>query len=80
MPDPARGTRRVTHGLIFTAVYSRHLFVFPTHRQTLEEVIAGFDAAWAFYGGTFAVVIPDNLEAGRGPSRCAGAAVQRRLR
>jgi transposase len=62
VPDPARGTRRVTHGLIFTAVYSRHVFVFPTHRQTLEEVIAGFDAAWAFFGGVFAVVIPDNLK------------------
>jgi hypothetical protein len=52
----------VTHALIFTAVYSRHLFVFPTHRQTLEEVIAGFEAAWAFFGGVFAVVIPDNLK------------------
>jgi transposase len=62
VPDPARGTRRVTHGLIFTAVYSRHVFVFPTHRQTLEEVIAGFDAAWAFFGGVFAVAIPDNLK------------------
>jgi transposase len=62
IPDPARGIRRVTHGLIFTAVYSRHQFVYPTHRQTLEEVIAGFDAAWAFYGGVFAVVIPDNLK------------------
>jgi hypothetical protein len=62
VPDPARGTRRVTHGLIFTAVYSRHLFVFPTHRQTLEEVVAGFDAAWGFFGGVFAVVIPDNLK------------------
>jgi hypothetical protein len=62
IPDPARGTRRVVHGLIFTAVYSRHQFVYPTHRQTLEEVIAGFDAAWAFYGGVFAVVIPDNLK------------------
>ena len=62
IPDPARGSRRVTHGLIFTAVYSRHLFVFPTHRQSLEEVIAGFDAAWAFFGGVFAVVIPDNLK------------------
>ncbi len=50
IPDPARGTRRVAHGLIFTAVYSRHLFVFPTPRQTLEEVIAGFDAAWASPG------------------------------
>ncbi|MDD7939828.1 IS21 family transposase [Actinomycetospora lutea] len=62
VPDPVRGTRRVTHGLIFTAVYSRHVFVFPTHRQTLEAVIAGFDAAWAFFGGVFAVVIPDNLK------------------
>ncbi|MBC3189503.1 IS21 family transposase [Pseudonocardia sp. C8] len=61
IPDPARGNRRVTHGLIFTAVYSRHLFVFPAHRQTQDEVIAGFDAAWAFFGGVFAVVIPDNL-------------------
>ncbi len=61
-PDPARETRRVTHGLIFTAVSSRHLFVFLPHRQTLEEVVAGFDAAWAFYGGVFAVIIPNNLK------------------
>jgi len=39
IPDPARCTRRVVHGLIFTAVYSRHLFVFPTPRQTLEPVL-----------------------------------------
>jgi transposase len=63
IPDPARGSRRVVHGLVFTAVYSRHLFVYPTHRQSLEEVIAGFEAAWAFFGGVFRVVIPDNLKA-----------------
>ena len=63
IPDPVRGARRVTHGLIFTAVYSRHMFLYPTHRQTLEEVIAGFDAAWAFFGGVFKVVIPDNMKA-----------------
>jgi transposase len=63
IPDPARGARRVVHGLIFTAVYSRHMFVYPTHRQTLEEVIAGFEAAWAFFGGVFKVIIPDNLKA-----------------
>ena len=62
IPDPVQGARRVVHGLIFTAVYSRHTFVFPTHRQTLEEVIAGFEAAWAFYDGVFKVVIPDNLK------------------
>lgn len=41
----------VVHGLIFTAVYSRHMFVWPTYRQTLNDVIAGFEAAWVFFGG-----------------------------
>jgi transposase len=63
IPDPVRGGRRVAHGLIFTSVYSRHMFVYPTHRQTLDEVIAGFEAAWAFFGGVFKVVIPDNMKA-----------------
>jgi transposase len=63
MPDPGSGTRRVTHGLIFTACYSRHCFVYLTHRQILDQVIAGFDAAWVFFGGVFRVVIPDNLKA-----------------
>jgi transposase len=49
--------------LIVTAVYSRHMFVWPTYRQTLAEVIAGFEAAWVFFGGVFAVVIPDNMKA-----------------
>jgi transposase len=57
--DPASGKRRVAHALIFTACYSRHNFVFLTHRQTIEAVIEGFEAAWAFFGGVFAVVIPD---------------------
>lgn len=63
VPDPGTGRRRVAHGLIFTAVYSRHMFVYPTLRQTLEDVVAGFEAAWAFFGGVFAVVIPDNMKA-----------------
>jgi hypothetical protein len=37
--------------------------VYPTHRQTLEEVVAGFEAAWVFFGGVFKVVIPDNMKA-----------------
>ena len=63
VPDPATGKRRVVHGLIFTAVYSRYMFVYPTYRQTLDEVIAGFECAWAFFGGVFAAVIPDNMKA-----------------
>ncbi|MGH3859566.1 IS21 family transposase [Actinokineospora sp.] len=60
--DPATGRRRVGQGLIFTAVYSRHMFVYPTLRQTLEDVVAGFEAAWLFFGGVFAIVVPDNMK------------------
>lgn len=59
--DSAR--RRVAHALIFTAVYSRHMFVWLTFQQNLQSVIAGCEAAWGFYGGIFKVVIPDNLKA-----------------
>lgn len=62
VPHPAGG-RRVLHTLIFTAVYSRHMFVFLTHSQSLPAVIEGFEAAWTFFGGVFGVVIPDNLKA-----------------
>jgi transposase len=59
--DPAGGRRRVTHALIFTAVYSRHMFVWLSFSQTLEAVIAGCEAAWAYFGGCFRVLIPDNM-------------------
>lgn len=61
--DPAAGHRRVVWALIFTACYSRHCFVWLSFRQTLGDVTAGFEAAWAFFGGVFRVVIPDNLRA-----------------
>ncbi len=54
--------RRVCQGLIFTACYSRHQFVWPTFSQTTEEVIRGFEAAWGYFGGVFPVVIPDNMK------------------
>ena len=63
LTDAEDGRRRVVQGLIFTAVYSRHMFVWPTYRQTLTDVIGGFEAAWRFFGGVFAVVIPDNMKA-----------------
>ena len=76
---PSDGRRRVVQGLIFTAVYSRHMFVWPTYRQTLTDVIAGFEAAWAFFGGVFAVVIPDNMKAIVDQRRCDRPEAQRRL-
>jgi transposase len=59
--DPDSGRRRVVHALIFTAVYSRHMFVWLSFSQTLETVIAGCEAAWEFFGGVFKVLIPDNM-------------------
>lgn len=53
--------RRVCWALIFTACFSRHCFVWPTFHQTTEDVIAGFEAAWLYFGGVFPVVIPDNM-------------------
>jgi transposase len=63
VPDPVTGRNRVTYALIFTACYSRHCFVWLTHRQTTEAVIQGFEAAWIFFGGVFRTVIPDNCSA-----------------
>lgn len=59
--DSVTGRRRVVHALIFTAVYSRHMFVWLTFSQTLTAVIDGCEAAWDFFGGVFKVLIPDNM-------------------
>jgi transposase len=61
LADPTTGRRRVTHALVFTAVYSRHCYVHLSFRQDLPAVIAGCEAAWAFFGGIFKVIIPDNM-------------------
>jgi hypothetical protein len=61
--DAETGKKRRVHALIFTAAYSRHMFVWLTYSQTLSAVIAGCEAAWEFFGGGFKVIIPDNLRA-----------------
>ena len=60
--DPDTGRQRDCQALIFTPVVSRYSFVWLTHRQTIDDVIAGFEAAWVFYGGVFKTVIPDNMK------------------
>ena len=37
-----------------------HMFVHLSFSQTLAAFIAGCEAAWAFFGGVFKVIIPDN--------------------
>ncbi|HEY5847014.1 MAG TPA: IS21 family transposase [Microlunatus sp.] len=73
--DPDTERRRKVHALIFTAVVSRHMFVWLSHAQTLAAVIAGCEAAWVFFGGVFKVLIPDNLK----PVVTAADAVNPRL-
>ncbi len=61
--DPATERTRAAYVLVFTACVSRHCFVWVSFTQTTEAVIEGCEAAWAFFGGVFATVIPDNLSA-----------------
>lgn len=62
VPD-GEDRRRVCWALIFTAVFSRHQFVWLSFRQTTAAVIEGCEAAWGFFGGVFKVLIPDNMGA-----------------
>lgn len=59
--DPRTERRRVVHALIIVAVWSRFMYVWLTFGQRTEDVIAGLDAAWSFFGGVFPILIPDNL-------------------
>jgi len=57
------GRRRRIRAWIFTAVRSRHRFVYPCFRETTVGAIDACEAAWAFFGGIFHVLIPDNTKA-----------------
>lgn len=61
--DVETGERQTLWALIITLVVSRLMFVWPTLRQTTAAVCEGLDAAWAFFGGTTRVLIPDNTRA-----------------
>jgi transposase len=63
LADPVTGRQRKVHALIFTACYSRHMFVWLSFTQTLAAFIAGCEAAWVFFGGVFKVLVPDNASA-----------------
>lgn len=63
LADPVAGRQRKVHALIFTAVYSRHMFVWLSFTQTLAALVAGCEAAWVFFGGVFKVLVPDNASA-----------------
>lgn len=56
------GQRRKLWCLIVTLSYSRYSFVWPTFTQSTEDVSAGLDAAWAFFGGVPKRVVFDNMK------------------
>ncbi len=60
-PDQT-GRRRRVRAWIFTPVLSRYRFVYPCFRETTQTAIQACEAAWEFYGGVFAVLIPDNTK------------------
>jgi len=61
-PD-ARGKRQRFRAWIFTAVFSRHRFVWPCLKETTASAIEACEQAWQFFGGVFRVLLPDNTKA-----------------
>lgn len=51
------------YALVAVAARSRHLFVWPCQSMTRQDVIDALEAAWAYFGGVFPVVIVDNMRA-----------------
>ena len=49
--DQETGRRQAVWALLVVLTHSRHSFLWPAYGQKLEEVIAGLEAAWAFFGG-----------------------------
>jgi transposase len=61
-PDPAAGVRRRVYGLLVTLAFSRYAFVWVALRQDLVTVLAGLEAALAFFQGVVRRVVVDNLK------------------
>lgn len=61
-PDE-NGRRRRMRAWIFTPGVSRLRFVYPCFQETTVSAIEACEAAWAFYGGIFRVILPDNTKA-----------------
>ena len=60
--DPESGRRRQVHGLLVTLCYSRYAFLHVALRQDLSALLAGLEAAWAFFGGVVKRLVCDNLK------------------
>ena len=63
MTDPATGRRRAVWAMVIVLCHSRHCFLWPMQRQTMEDVIAGLESASAFFGGMPKYLVIDNFPA-----------------
>lgn len=61
-PD-GTGRRRRFRAFVFTSVCTRHRFVHPAFSEGTADAIEACEAAWAFFGGVFRVLVPDNTKA-----------------
>ncbi len=66
--DPATGKRKAVWAMVIVLCHSRHCFVWPMRSHQLEDVIAGLETAWAFFGGMPKYLVIDNF-----PAAVAGA-------
>ena len=66
--DQETGRRCTVWALLVVLVHSRHSFLWPAYGQKLEDVIAGLEAAWVFFGGIPKYLVVDNF-----PAAVAGA-------
>src|SRR6266852_5439359 len=57
------GKRRRFRAWIFTAVRSRHRFVWPVFSESTKTAIEACEAAWEFFGGVFKTLVVDNTKA-----------------
>jgi len=62
--DPESGALRRVWAFVMVLSYSRHLFCFPVLRMTQPEFLAAHVAAFAFFDGCPARLVPDNLGSG----------------
>jgi transposase len=61
--DPATGQRKAVWVMVIVLGHSCHCFVWPIQQQKLLDVIAGLEAAWAFFGGIPKYLVIDNCPA-----------------
>jgi transposase len=61
--DAATRKRVAVWALLVVLIHSRHMFLWPLVRQTLDEAVAGLEAAWRSFGGVPQRVVLDNFPA-----------------